>query len=1096
MNQNYFWALFVLFLQVNIYGQSSSITSTKLNTMETLAPEVRKFIEYGDYSLNYTKASPNISLPIYSFQTKTGLEIPVSLDYASSGIKVNELASNIGLGWLLNAYGVITVDTSLDYELFVSMKTKLMANDNMGVSNFDTANSDLYDYLDNLLAYPEQGKTPIFSYSFFGKNGKFVFDSSGKSFGMPFTDMQITLSGDKNTIIIVDTQGNTYYFSKQSYGITSDKHADEFSKSHIFFILSKIKLPNNELVEFTYNMENSGSGFLYNYQIKYDFDTDYNLDRLFVTNELGVFGSQYGCNRALWPEDRDVRIYGSSPNLNIKQIKYGDILVSFKYSSQDGLLIDESPYRKDVGTTSKALKKVEVLFKNQLVNYHLFNYTYFVSDDTVENKPEKYRLKLVSVTNSENQTHQFEYFEDVKLPSRDSFSLDRWGHFNGQNNNTLLPNLSFSLYHDPSKNISLPGSTRNNASLSQIRAYSLKKIIYPTKGFTEFIYSQPSGVVKSLKERTQIKAGVVSINYGDTDYMKSNTFSLSALGYDPQKGDRVYINYNNGCDNAFPTENPGLGQLVPGASNGSVGVHFPDGFYDSSSSWTGVQYGDISTRNYQQGPLVPLGDQVSINVIRDGSCLVSGSVSIHRTLYDTISEVRTLPFMMLQAYKSYSAANVLDKEVTYQYKKDITSPSTQVSYNTPIFYGESSKQIPHPSERTTATCRIIVRSSTALNEVKEPYYPYVHQSVSGVGRTYNEFTGGASNIQGEPVKNGYPEYNFDYNFILENDLDKGLLVKQEVYGLDNKLRSSLTNTYQMDTGFTSNSQNGIGYQSIGYSILLKGKFATNLNTMPGVIDQNYHIAYQLMPIQSAWIKKTAETFRTYFDNAYIDQTKTYTYEDIELPTQINTTYKNKSIVEKFTYPKSGDLLFTHNKKAEVVKYELFENSVKLQSIENVYANWGNNIIDIKEIRTSKGTAALQSVDKILHRDNRNGNVVEMEIAGVKETYIYGYGSNLLIATIRNASKETVASALGVSVSNLFTIDETKLVQLNNLRNNASLKDALVTTYEYKPLVGVTKITDPKGVFLTYEYDTTNRLQKIKDQAGNIIEEYQYNYRIN
>ncbi|WP_413513485.1 RHS repeat domain-containing protein [Myroides odoratus] len=74
------------------------------------------------------------------------------------------------------------------------------------------------------------------------------------------------------------------------------------------------------------------------------------------------------------------------------------------------------------------------------------------------------------------------------------------------------------------------------------------------------------------------------------------------------------------------------------------------------------------------------------------------------------------------------------------------------------------------------------------------------------------------------------------------------------------------------------------------------------------------------------------------------------------------------------------------------------------------------------------------------------------------------------------------------------MNETKLTQINNLRTNATLKEALITTYEHQPLIGVTKITDSKGVSSTYEYDTSNRLKAIKDEQGNILESYQYNYK--
>jgi YD repeat-containing protein len=55
-------------------------------------------------------------------------------------------------------------------------------------------------------------------------------------------------------------------------------------------------------------------------------------------------------------------------------------------------------------------------------------------------------------------------------------------------------------------------------------------------------------------------------------------------------------------------------------------------------------------------------------------------------------------------------------------------------------------------------------------------------------------------------------------------------------------------------------------------------------------------------------------------------------------------------------------------------------------------------------------------------------------------------------------------------------------------------DAQMTTYTYDPLVGVTSQTDAKGMTIYYEYDELERLKVIKDQNGNIVKTYQYNYK--
>ncbi|GHT59968.1 hypothetical protein AGMMS50239_07850 [Bacteroidia bacterium] len=72
-----------------------------------------------------------------------------------------------------------------------------------------------------------------------------------------------------------------------------------------------------------------------------------------------------------------------------------------------------------------------------------------------------------------------------------------------------------------------------------------------------------------------------------------------------------------------------------------------------------------------------------------------------------------------------------------------------------------------------------------------------------------------------------------------------------------------------------------------------------------------------------------------------------------------------------------------------------------------------------------------------------------------------------------------------------TPNETKL-QDGSLQS--ALPNALVTTYTYKPLVGIKTATDPRKVKITYEYDAFGRLQYIKDNAGKTIENYEYHYK--
>ena len=63
-----------------------------------------------------------------------------------------------------------------------------------------------------------------------------------------------------------------------------------------------------------------------------------------------------------------------------------------------------------------------------------------------------------------------------------------------------------------------------------------------------------------------------------------------------------------------------------------------------------------------------------------------------------------------------------------------------------------------------------------------------------------------------------------------------------------------------------------------------------------------------------------------------------------------------------------------------------------------------------------------------------------------------------------------------------------------MRGSGTLSGAMVTTFTYDPLVGVTSTTDPKGRTTYYEYDGLGRLKRTVDAGGNVLGQNAYHYR--
>ncbi|MDR2274087.1 MAG: hypothetical protein LBF27_24485 [Sphingobacterium sp.] len=82
------------------------------------------------------------------------------------------------------------------------------------------------------------------------------------------------------------------------------------------------------------------------------------------------------------------------------------------------------------------------------------------------------------------------------------------------------------------------------------------------------------------------------------------------------------------------------------------------------------------------------------------------------------------------------------------------------------------------------------------------------------------------------------------------------------------------------------------------------------------------------------------------------------------------------------------------------------------------------------------------------------------------------------------------------VTGLTTFTLTYDESINGMVDNISIcpLDAMMTTYTYKPFVGMTTKTDPRGFTEYYEYDSSGRLNLIKDFNGHILKDFRYHYK--
>ncbi|MEZ4826285.1 MAG: hypothetical protein R3C61_08320 [Bacteroidia bacterium] len=168
-------------------------------------PNAASLGKYGDIPVSTYTGIPNIEIPIYTVKDGA-IDLPITLSYHSSGMKVGESASWVGLGWNLNAGGMITrtvmgISDDDDYGYYY-----------MGNTYSSNAFSENQKSLIDQGKY--DGEPDMFSFSFNGISGKFYFDDQQQYHFVPYQDykLEFTLTDKFESFVITTSTGTKYFF--------------------------------------------------------------------------------------------------------------------------------------------------------------------------------------------------------------------------------------------------------------------------------------------------------------------------------------------------------------------------------------------------------------------------------------------------------------------------------------------------------------------------------------------------------------------------------------------------------------------------------------------------------------------------------------------------------------------------------------------------------------------------------------------------------------------------------------------------------------------------------------------------------------------
>ena len=466
------------------------------------SPDAAALAKFTEMPVGTYTGIPKIDIPLY--EVKAGpIVLPIALSYHAGGIKVEDIASNVGLGWTLNAGGVIT-------------RSMLALPDEMPTYGFfnnvlaaDLSNAD--SYLKQLSSPPNQidGQPDEYYFNFGKYSGKLIFSKDGTCYTIPHNSFKIKpgvgpLQGANTAWEITTEEGIKYTFTK------------------------------TETTEVTTVCTNSGgiiaqpaqpSPYISSWYLTRieDFHTANFIDITYFSIPEVAYDTKVSRTHTMIFDGM-----GSTTTSCDSQtkVKFYSVINTITYPG--GVITFDRFSRLDFGGQRIGGFKVEN-YKGELIKkYKFWNDLYF--DSGCEDQKCK-RLKLSKVSELGNDgvivgTHAFEY-NGTRLPPRDSKDTDYWGYYNMKGNTADYPEFvdyfNESVYFDY-----LPGANKRPDE-SGVKACTLTKITYPTGGTTAYEY-QINEVVNShmpFKELATVSPAPEIKGDGPQSLVESAPFTIT-----------------------------------------------------------------------------------------------------------------------------------------------------------------------------------------------------------------------------------------------------------------------------------------------------------------------------------------------------------------------------------------------------------------------------------------------------------------------------------------------------------------------------------------------------------------------------------------
>lgn len=1178
--------LHIIFLFVTVIVSNSDCVfaqTNPYNEVSIASPTAASLGKYADIPVNYHTGIPSISIPVYT--VKEGpLSLPISINYHASGLKVMEPASWVGAGWSLDAGGVIT-------------RTVQGAPDERQTSNtYNQTHGHLSDggynqYLWTATNAPPQeppswapkyerqdwdmfaegkkdGEPDLFFFNFAGFSGKFYFHDDGSAVLVPEQDMKVEynytpgLGNSIESFTITTQDGTKYYFGKTVN--TAD--------------VDPIEITNPYTSNTGLSVGTAISSWFLNKIVSAD-----NLFSITLAYTAENYSYYTTSMFAILADENRLTGYNSVKNIikgvRLSQIKFSNGQIDFVPSSTVRLDLNgnASALIDDANTEAKSLGSIEISTGDVTpCNWKkfVFSYDYFV-DNTSELAPglvnittDKKRLKLNSVKEqscgglTEIPPHQFEYFTNF-VPRRLSFAQDHWGFYNGATGNTtLIPTFTLNTF------TTVAGANRD-ASFPAMENGALKKITYPTGGYSEFEFEQNYTWVNynhsEWQYRFSINAGYdgSSLTVPQNQVFTSNSYRLNFSN--PSYGSQALLNIYNSSGTqvkgyvleAGQTLKDEIIQFSAGTYRielqklGAVSSH---GAQATFEEWT---YAPVQKNETVGGLRIKIltfndGIQASNNIVtsytyksndnKSTGVLYSRPAYIFKIRNDLIRDIgyQDGPSCSSQGCVScdgYNSVTFLKSPVGIRPMEttqgnhigysEVKVSQTGKGYAIYRYYGSNvwdlnTDDVAYRSIANTGVCEASVTNF--------PFAPLPHEFMRGELKYVGQFNDSGQvlhELTYYPVFQNNPKTT--PAFIATSDYGNGYVATFYTLSTAKKTQTQVTETtYTPRIGsvqsnsysyFESAYHNQVTRKkdilSTGEILESKYKYAGDFRipNCDAISDclQSYNDALSaaLSLYNSRKLSCGDHTCRWWAWQAYIKDkslarinyvscrrtnytgtnsafnsahTNAKNAADLELKPilELQDEFKNP-VIETSSYKNNNLISASFNRFDYGMNGSTFVYPNKLQTIfpSSLAATFANASTSSSATSLTKDS---RYSDERFYKFNLGSPAEVTGKDGVTTSYIWGYGNTLPIVKAVSVDAVTLSAAYTAVAGNL-----------TQLRTQSSLANALISTYTYSPLIGMTSETDPSGKIISYEYDKLGRLTVIKDQNGSIIKKYEYKY---